>query len=456
MQQPAPVRGRTPRANDGRGEYWQSSGHRLCERLRRSRSVAGCGTAEGRGSAVSDWSSFSAARLFDAFPTPGLLLDLDWTVLAANAAYVSLTGRPREALVGRSLFDAFPDTDPGRTASQNVRRVLEAAVRTQKAAVLRAHRYDISPTGDPRDAQPRYWTTTSVPLIGAQGQAEAVLQLVHDVTALTQNAQASVTPGPVRARDLFRAAVEVTEQLRLFDDTVIAERQLGLAVQDAMLPTRLPAALAARVVVRYRPASNVLHVGGDWYDVSLLPDGRFALAVGDVVGHGLNAAVVMGQLRSALNALTLTDLDPAQALAGLDRFARQDDAAAVTTALRVTVDPEDHTLTYSSAGHPPAVLVHRDGTTILLEDANGPALALPIDPATRRNGHLPYPLGARLLLYPDGLVERRGEHLDVSLQHLSERLRTRRHLPLQAMADQLLADVPACHDDDVALLLVQL
>lgn len=406
---------------------------------------------------MDEWSHPSAGALLDAFPTPCVLLDRQWVIRAANIAYTTLTDRPRRGLVGRSLFEVFPDTDPAGVRSENVRRVLETAVRSRRATALGAHRYDISRRDDPGDAQPRYWTTTSVPLAGPAGQVDAVLHLVHDVTALTQTAKTTLAPGHPRAGDLFRAAVDVTEQLRLFDDTVIAERQLGLAVQGVMLPSRVPGALAARTVLRYRPASNVLHVGGDWYDVSELPDGRFALAVGDVVGHGLNAAVVMGQLRSALNALTLADLDPAQALAGLDRFARQDDDAAVTTALMVSVDMAHRSLDYSSAGHPPAVLLHPDGTTVLLEDATGPALALPLDPPPfRSNGHLPYPSGARLLLYTDGLIERRGEHLDVSLQHLRQRLQRARHLPPDAMADQLLADIPACHDDDVALLLVQL
>lgn len=391
---------------------------------------------------VDGWSRPAAPVLFDAFPVPCVLLDSGWVIRAVNAAYLTLTGRSRETLVGRPLFEAFPDAEPSRTASENVRRVLDRAVRTGRVAVLGAQRYDISAREGCGDLQMRYWTTTAVPIADASGEVGAVLQLVHDVTGLAQNAQAAAAAGQPRVRDLFRAAVEVTEQLRLFDDSVIAERQLGLAVQDAMLPTHIPSALAGRVVVRYRPSSDVLNVGGDWYDVSELTAGRFAVAVGDVVGHGLNAAVVMGQLRSALNALTLLDLGPGAALTGLDRFARQDSDAVLTTALKVIVDTATHTLTYSSAGHLPAVLLDADGTVTLLDKASGPALALPVEPALRPEARRHYQPGARLVLYTDGLIERRDEAIDVSVHHLAERLRQLRRLDPAEMADHLLSDVP--------------
>jgi serine phosphatase RsbU (regulator of sigma subunit) len=330
------------------------------------------------------------------------------------------------------------------------------ALRTRRPAVLGAQRYDISPTGDRRESQVRYWTTTAVPVLDPAGRVTALLYNIHDVTALTQRAAAVSAAGEPRARDLFRAAVEISEQARLFDDTVIAERQLGLAVQDAMLPATIPAALADRVVARYRPASHVLHVGGDWYDVSHLSSDRFAVAVGDVVGHGLTAAVMMGRLRSALNALTLADLGPAEALAGLDRFAHQETDAAASTAVKVIVDVGRCTLTYSSAGHPPGVLVHPDGTTQLLDQGAGPALALPVDTGPRPTAVTDYLPGSRLLLYTDGLVEHRREDIDTSLRRLTDSLRDALHVPLSALADRLTVDVPDDNDDDVALLIVQL
>lgn len=405
---------------------------------------------------VDDRGGVDYAAAFDAFPTPCALLGTDLVIREVNSAYLAITGRPRCSLLGRSLFEAFPDHDPSTAASDNVRRVLQQAMRTGKAAVMGAQRYDISPQDDPAGYQVRYWTTTAVPIVDQGGEVSALLYNVHDVTALTQSADAATAAGHPRVRDLFRAAVEVTEQARLFDDTVIAERQLGLAVQDAMLPRQVPTQLSDRVVVRYRPASHVLHVGGDWYDVTQLDEGRFAVAVGDVVGHGLNAAVVMGQLRSALNALTLADLGPAAALSCLDRCASQDDDAAVSTAVKVIVDQNERTLTYSSAGHPPGILVHPDGTAHLLDQAAGAALALPDHTGPRPTATTRYPVGARLLLYTDGLVERRAEDIEASIAGLARRVRASLHLAVDTVADHLLDAVPSDHHDDVALLVVQL
>lgn len=394
--------------------------------------------------------------LFYAFPTPCVVLDTDLVIEEVNAAYLSITGRPRRELVGRPLLEAFPDTGPAREGSENVRRVLQHAIRTGKPAVMGAQRYDISPTSDPAEAQTRYWTTTAVPLLDRHEQVGGVLYNVHDVTALTEPGAAAAAAGRLLARDVFRAAVEVTEQVRLFDDTVVAERQLGLAVQDAMLPSHLPHELLDRVVVRYRPASDVLHVGGDWYDVTRLDHARFAVAVGDVVGHGLNAAVVMGQLRSALRALTLAEMAPAEALTCLDRYAAQESEAAVSTAVKVIVDTTTASLTYSSAGHLPAILLHPDGTTHLLDQAQGPALALPGITGARPSAAVPYPGGARLLLYTDGLAERRDEDIETSIRSLAHQLRLSVHLPLDAVADHLVAAAPPDGQDDLALVLVQL
>ena len=127
--------------------------------------------------------------------------------------------------------------------------------------------------------------------------------------------------------------------------------------------------------MRYRPASRPLQVGGDWYDVVDLDDGRVALIVGDCVGHGLAAATVMGQLRSACRALLLEKSSPSAALAGLDRFAARLPGAHCTTAFCAVLTLATGELVYSSAGHPPAIMVHADGTTEMLEGGHGLPLA---------------------------------------------------------------------------------
>ena len=138
------------------------------------------------------------------------------------------------------------------------------------------------------------------------------------------------------------------------------QRETALALQHAILgPAHLPHGFA----VRYQAASRPLQVGGDWYDVVDLEDGRIALVVGDCVGHGLAAATVMGQVRSACRALLLDNPSPGAALAGMDRFAARLPGAQCTTAVCAVLNPETGELVYSSAGHPPPILVHADGTT---------------------------------------------------------------------------------------------
>ena len=133
------------------------------------------------------------------------------------------------------------------------------------------------------------------------------------------------------------------------------QRETALALQNAILgPAQLPSGFA----VRYQPATRPLQVGGDWYDVVDLDDGRIALIVGDCVGHGLAAATVMGQLRSACRALLLERPNPSAALTALDHFAARLPGARCTTAFCAVLSPDTGELVYSSAGHPPPIMVH--------------------------------------------------------------------------------------------------
>jgi len=225
---------------------------------------------------------------------------------------------------------------------------------------------------------------------------------------------------------------------------------VAVTLQRAVLgPTALPEGFA----VHYEPASGTLEVGGDWYDVVDLPDGRYGVVVGDVVGRGLAAAAVMGQLRSAGRALLLESQSPAHVLEALDRFAALVPGAAVSTVFCAVVDRSRKTLRYSSAGHPPAILVRAEGTYGLLREAGSLPLAV-ADGLVRPEADVHLPDGATLLLYTDGLVERRNEAIDEGTARAVEVLTEARHLDAPQLADvlteRLLADAP---DDDVAFLL---
>lgn len=229
------------------------------------------------------------------------------------------------------------------------------------------------------------------------------------------------------------------------------QRETAIALQRAILgPSRLPDGFA----VRYEPATRPLEVGGDWYDTVTLPDGRIGIVVGDCVGRGLEAASVMGQLRSACRALLLQDASPAQTLMALDQFAAGVPGAVCTTVFCGVLNAETGQLTYSSAGHPPGILVQPDGATRLLED--GRSLPLAVRPGNHRpEGSCTIPARSTLLLYTDGLVERRRRPLSAGIDQASEALQDGRDTSVDDLATHVMSRLAPVdgYDDDVALLL---
>jgi len=229
------------------------------------------------------------------------------------------------------------------------------------------------------------------------------------------------------------------------------QRETAVTLQHALLG---PADLPAGIAVRYHPASRPLQVGGDWYDVVDLEDGRVALIVGDCVGHGLAAAAVMGQLRSACRALLLEQSSPSAALAALDRFAARLPGARCTTVFCAVLTVATGELVYVSAGHPPPILVHADGTTVLLEGGHGFPLALRPE-TSRPEARITMPARATLLLYTDGLVERRGRSIDDGMAWAADVVQDARAQDLDVVADQLMyrLEPGGGYPDDVAMLL---
>ncbi|MES9538515.1 MULTISPECIES: SpoIIE family protein phosphatase [unclassified Actinomadura] len=229
------------------------------------------------------------------------------------------------------------------------------------------------------------------------------------------------------------------------------QRETALALQRAILgPSELPDGFA----VRYEPAARPLEVGGDWYDIFALPDGRIGIIVGDCVGRGLEAATVMGQLRSACRALLLQDAGPARTLTALDRFAAGIPGARCSTVFCGVLDPRTGELTYSSAGHPPAILAQPDGTTELLDGgrsvpiAVGSARPRPVAATT-------IPARATVLLYTDGLVERRRRSLYEGIRQVGDAVQDGREQGVDELATRIMTSLapPGGYDDDVALML---
>ncbi|MEV7232120.1 GAF domain-containing SpoIIE family protein phosphatase [Polymorphospora sp. NPDC051019] len=194
------------------------------------------------------------------------------------------------------------------------------------------------------------------------------------------------------------------------------DRAAALALQRSLLPPRLPTVPGVDLGARYLPGHDT-GVGGDWYDIFSLPSGWLGVVIGDVAGHGLHAAVVMGRLRSALRAYALECADPAEVLTRLDRKIRHFEAGHLATAIYAMLPPGRDCVHLSVAGHPPPVLVSRDRPAELL--------SLPVDHPlgfdggrSRRTTVIDFPDGAVLLCYTDGLVERRGELIDTGLDRL--------------------------------------
>ena len=229
------------------------------------------------------------------------------------------------------------------------------------------------------------------------------------------------------------------------------QRETALVLQRAILgPARLPPGFAAR----YEPAGRPLEVGGDWYDLVELPDGRIGIVVGDCVGHGLEAATVMGQLRSACRALLLQDASPAQTLSAMDRFSALVPGAYCSTVFCGILDQDTGQLTYSSAGHPPGILAHPDGRVELLHDGRSFPLAVQRE-ARRSDATCFLPGRSALLLYTDGLVERRRVSIDEGMARAGAALRQGQDAGVEDLASRVMGDMapPDGYEDDVALVL---
>ncbi|GLW73842.1 hypothetical protein Kpho02_61400 [Kitasatospora phosalacinea] len=399
--------------------------------------------------------------VFQALPGAAALLTPDLVFADVNEAYLLLSGRERARVVGRFLFDVFPDNphDPAATGVRNLHASLRRVTATGERDTMALQRYDVEDPERPGEWQERYWSPVNVPVLGPDGEVVLLLHRVEEVTELIR-ARGIRDSGRTRAlgAELYSRARELQDVNERLRRAHAREREVALHLQAAMLPVLRPPG-DHRAAVRYRPAAGALNVCGDWYDLVDLPeDGRTSVAVGDVVGHGLRAAGVMGQLRSALSAASRVAVGPAQALEVLDRYARSVDGAENTTAVSVFIDWAERTLAYSSAGHPPPALCGPDGSVAFLDAATDPPLGARPEPAGRPQARAAFAAGSVLVLYTDGLVERRREDIDAGLDRLARSLARHRRAAPGPLADALLADLvpPAGLTDDTALVVLRL
>jgi anti-sigma regulatory factor (Ser/Thr protein kinase) len=258
-------------------------------------------------------------------------------------------------------------------------------------------------------------------------------------------------------RGVLVFAADVTDQVQSAERLRESERRLhetAVTLQRSLLPEELEQPDDLRVAATYQPGGTDAAVGGDWYDVITLGAGRTALVIGDVMGRGVRAAAVMGQLRTAVRAYARLDLPPHEVIQLLDGLASEIDATQIATCVYAVHDPSEGRLSYASAGHLPILIRDPDGSVLRAEEPTGPPLGT--GGWIHTSGTVPLGPGCTAVLYTDGLFERRHQDIDEGVDALTRALAGATGSP-QVICDRLMRalGVTSEHDDDVAVLVLQ-
>ncbi|GLY74420.1 hypothetical protein Airi01_026870 [Actinoallomurus iriomotensis] len=250
--------------------------------------------------------------------------------------------------------------------------------------------------------------------------------------------------------ELCRRAAVCVDNGRLYRRESRAAREL----QKTMLPDAPPVVAGAQICYRYVPANEAVRVGGDWFDAIPLPGGRLALVVGDVMGHGMTSAAIMGQFRTAVRTLAAQDLPPGRLLRQLDDLARRLGDEYIATCIYVVYDPVARRCEVANAGHLPPVLVSPFGDSELLDVPSGAPIG--VGGVAFETAEFEVEDDSQFVLCTDGLVERRGQAIDVGLAALREYL-SGPPQPLESVCQTLIDGFGANRprDDDIALLAVR-
>ncbi|GAB7046609.1 PP2C family protein-serine/threonine phosphatase [Catenuloplanes indicus] len=230
--------------------------------------------------------------------------------------------------------------------------------------------------------------------------------------------------GTLTSREFTEPDVDLLQLLAERASEIIKARARGidetaaLALQRGLMPSRMPELPGVQLAARYVPGHHA-GLGGDWYDVFVLPSGWLGVVIGDVSGHGLTAAVIMGRLRSALRAYALVCDDPAQALALLNQKMQHFEPGSLATALYAMLPPDRGSITLSAAGHLPPVMAAPGEPAAIVPVLVDPPLGFNDSDVERRTITVPFPDAAVFAAYTDGLVERRDEIIDTGLARLA-------------------------------------
>ena len=316
----------------------------------------------------------------------------------------------------------------------------------------RTHAADRDRITDALDNTARTGEPFDIEAIFVRGDGAERLMRAHGVLARGRAGNA-VLRGSMQDITEQRAAEQELAASAAAREVAAREHEIADELQRSLLPASMPSPASLQTAAYYVAGVEHTHAGGDWYDVVELPGGRTALIVGDVMGRGVRAAAVMGQLRATIRAYARLDVPPERVLALLDAEVRDTTDAMIVTCVYAVYDPASATLIYGNAGHLPPLLTMPDGATVRLI-AGDPPLG-----TGRYQGNLEtvaWPVGARLTLYTDGLVEHRGSDLDVGITSLAAALSANADLPVEALPDAIAGAVLSHQpDDDVAILVAE-
>lgn len=284
-----------------------------------------------------------------------------------------------------------------------------------------------------------------LPLI-ASGRTVGSLVLAYDLTRPFPTAERAVLTS------LAGLIAQALDRARLYD----TKHELARTLQTGLLPHTLPSIAGLEVAGRYLPATRGIDIGGDFYDLIRSGETSAAAAIGDVQGHNVTAAALMGQVRTAVHAHVSTGTSPGEVLARTNRLLTDLDPGLFTSCLCVHINLPQHSATLASAGHPPPILRHPDGRAEVLDLPYG--LVLGVDPnSVYPITEIPLPAGSLLALYTDGLVETPGADIEDATVNLANHLAEAEEESVDALADRLLEHSVECatRNDDVALLLIR-
>ncbi|MER6136801.1 SpoIIE family protein phosphatase [Streptomyces sp. NPDC001815] len=324
--------------------------------------------------------------------------------------------------------------------------------------------FGVRPVGEPaRDALPELAEVGLLPLLDQVLRSSKPRTVKSRKVPGGRSYTFTCTPVPVDAPaapqegGVLIFAADVTDHAEAAERLRASERQqreTAVTLQRSLLPQELEEPDDLRVAATYHPGGTETAVGGDWYDVITLGGGRTALVIGDVMGRGVRAAAVMGQLRTAVRAYARLDLPPHEVLQLLDGLAMEIDANQIATCVYAVHDPNEGRLVYASAGHLPILVRDESGTVLRADEPTGPPLGT--GGWMHSSGSVPLGPGSTAVLYTDGLVERRDADLDEGIASLAQALAGATGTP-QVVCDRLVrsAGVTADHDDDVAVLVLQ-